>query len=152
MNIRDAFADYAAYHQTKGNKWFHRFGIPLIMLTLLGMLARVGTGKFLGMPTDAAMLLIFVATVTYIRLEWRLAIPMLIVSIAFYLIGAWLPMSVNIALFILGWIFQFIGHSVYEHKQPAFMRNAVHLLIGPLWILNDVIPVVRESGVGSRVS
>ncbi|MEA2416126.1 MAG: hypothetical protein QOI58_2783, partial [Thermoanaerobaculia bacterium] len=81
-----------------------------------------------------------------------LAIPMLIVSIAFYLIGAWLPMSVNIALFILGWIFQFIGHSVYEHKQPAFLRNAVHLLIGPLWILNDVIPVVRESPVGGRVS
>ncbi|MBV8544229.1 MAG: DUF962 domain-containing protein [Acidobacteria bacterium] len=150
--IREAFADYAAYHQTKGNKWFHRAGIPLIMLTLLGMLARVGTGHLLGMRTDAAMLLIFVATVTYIRLEWRLAIPMLIVSIAFYLVGAWLPMSVNIALFILGWIFQFIGHSVYEHKQPAFLRNAVHLLIGPLWILNDVITVVRESRIGSRVS
>jgi len=143
QDIRASFADYAAYHQTKGNKWFHRLGIPLIMLTLLGMLARVETGKILGMHLDAAVILIFLATVTYIRLEWRLAIPMLIVSIAFYLIGAWLPMSINIALFILGWIFQFIGHSVYEHKQPAFFRNVVHLLIGPLWILNDVIPVVK---------
>lgn len=73
-----------------------------------------------------------------------------VVSIAFYLIGAWLPMWINVALFIRGWIFQFIGHSVYEHKQPVFFRNVVHLLIGPLWILNDVIPVVRELGVGCR--
>jgi uncharacterized membrane protein YGL010W len=152
MNIRDSFADYAAYHQTKGNKWFHRLGIPLIMLSLLGMLARVRILTIDGFRIDAAVVLIAVAVIYYLTLEWRLAIPMLIVSIAFYLIGMWLPMSVKIALFILGWIFQFIGHSVYEHKQPAFFRNVVHLLIGPLWILNDVIPVVRESGVGGRVS
>ncbi|HEV7573964.1 MAG TPA: Mpo1-like protein [Thermoanaerobaculia bacterium] len=143
MNIRDAFADYAAYHQTTGNKWFHRLGIPLIMLTLLGMLARLRIVTIDGFRVDAAVVLIAVAVIYYLTLEWRLGIPMLIVSIAFYLIGAWLPMAINITLFILGWIFQFIGHSVYEHRQPAFLRNAVHLLIGPLWILNDVIPVVK---------
>jgi uncharacterized membrane protein YGL010W len=76
-------------------------------------------------------------------LEWRLAIAMLVVSIAFDVLGDWLPMSVNVVLFVLGWIFQFIGHSVYEHRQPAFFRNVIHLLVGPLWILNDLIPIVR---------
>ena len=42
------FADYASHHRTAGNKWFHRFGIPMIMLTLLGMLARVETVEYLG--------------------------------------------------------------------------------------------------------
>jgi uncharacterized membrane protein YGL010W len=144
QDIRASFADYASYHQTKGNKWFHRFGIPLIMLTGLGMLARVRIADVSGFRIDAAVVLIVFAVIYYLTLEWRLAIPMLIVSIEFYLIGAWLPMSINVALFILGWIFQFIGHIVYEHKQPAFFRNVVHLLIGPLWILNDVIPVVRD--------
>lgn len=143
QDIRASFADYASYHQTKGNKWFHRFGIPLIMLGALGMLARVGIVTIQNVRIDAAMLLVAIAVIYYLLLEWRLAIPMLIVSIAFYLLGRWLPMSVNVTLFILGWIFQFIGHSVYEHKQPAFFRNVVHLLIGPLWILNDVIPVVK---------
>lgn len=138
QNIRAAFADYAAYHQTAGNKWFHRLGIPLIMLTLLGMLARVRFGRF-----DAAMVLIAVAVVYYLLLEWRLAIAMLVVSVAFYVAGAWLPMTINIALFVAGWIFQFVGHAVYEHRQPAFFRNMAHLLIGPLWILNDLLPVVR---------
>jgi uncharacterized membrane protein YGL010W len=144
QDIRAAFADYASFHQTKGNKWFHRLGIPLIMLTALGMLARVRLAEVGGFRLDAAAVLIAVAVIYYLTLEWRLGIAMLIVSIAFYFVGAWLPMWLNVSLFILGWIFQFIGHSVYEHKQPAFVRNAVHLLIGPLWILNDLIPVVRE--------
>ncbi|MDP9362487.1 MAG: DUF962 domain-containing protein [Acidobacteriota bacterium] len=142
-DIRASFADYAAYHQTMGNKWFHRVGIPLIMLTLFGMLARVRLVTIGDVRIDAGIVLIAVAVIYYLTLEWRLAIPMLVVSIAFYVIGAWLPMSANVALFILGWIFQFIGHSVYEHRRPAFFRNVIHLLIGPLWILNDVIPVVK---------
>jgi uncharacterized membrane protein YGL010W len=143
QDIHASFADYASYHQTKGNKWFHRLGIPMIMLTLLGMLARVGIATIGGVRIDAGMLLIAIAVIYYLMLEWRLAIPMLVVSIAFYLLGVWMPMSVNVALFILGWIFQFVGHSVYEHKRPAFLKNVLHLLIGPLWILNDVIPVVK---------
>lgn len=141
--IADYFADYAAYHRTAGNKWFHRFGIPLIMLTLLGMLVRVTLFHAGGVRIDAAMLLIAIAEVFYLALEWRLALAMLIVSIAFWFIGAALPLWLNVTLFILGWIFQFIGHSVYEKKQPAFLKNVTHLLVGPLWILNDVVPVVK---------
>ncbi|HJT16857.1 MAG TPA: Mpo1-like protein [Thermoanaerobaculia bacterium] len=133
-DIRALFADYASHHQTKGNKWFHRFGIPLIMLTLIGMLARVPA---------AAIALIVVSEIVYAILDWRLAAIMLVISTAFYFIGAALPFWVNVALFVLGWIFQFVGHSVYEKRQPAFLKNALHLLVGPLWILNDVVHVVK---------
>src|SRR5688572_32799671 len=92
MRIENLFADYAAFHQTKGNKWFHRMGIPMIMLTLIGMLARV---KIID-PVDAAMVLIAASTVYYLTLEWRLAIAMLAVSVAMYFIGRALPMSVKI--------------------------------------------------------
>ncbi|MGZ7080379.1 MAG: Mpo1 family 2-hydroxy fatty acid dioxygenase [Thermoanaerobaculia bacterium] len=142
QQIESLFADYASYHRTRGNKMCHRVGIPLIVLTLIGMLARVSV-RVSDMRIDAAMLLIVAAFAYYVALEWRLAIAMLAVSIAFYFAGRALPMWLNVALFILGWIFQFIGHSAYEHRQPAFMRNLLHLMVGPLWILNDVIPVVR---------
>ncbi|HET7705694.1 MAG TPA: Mpo1-like protein [Thermoanaerobaculia bacterium] len=145
QNIQLLFADYASYHQTKGNKWFHRFGIPMIMLTLIGMLVRVKLG-----PVDAAMILIALASVYYLALEWKLGLAMIAVSVAMYLAGAAIPMAINVAFFILGWILQFIGHSVYEKKQPAFFRNFVHLLVGPLWILNDLVKVV-PSRVESRV-
>src|ERR1044071_9595859 len=141
-DIRSLFADYASYRRTPGNKWFHRFGIPMIMLTLLGMLARVGTHVG-GVRLDAAMLVIAVAEVVYVMLDWRLGAVMLVISVGFYLLGAWMPLWLNVALFVLGWILQFLGHSVYEKRSPAFLPNALHLLVGPLWILNDVVPVVK---------
>jgi len=138
-NIQALFADYASYHRTKGNKAFHRLGIPLIVLSLIGMLARVHVAGRI----DAAMILIVLAEAYYLLAEWRLAIAMLAVTVVFYFAGAALPLWLNAVLFVLGWIFQFIGHSVYEHKNPAFFRNFTHLLVGPLWILNDLIPVVK---------
>jgi uncharacterized membrane protein YGL010W len=143
QTVEALFADYASYHRTKGNKVFHRMGIPMIMLSLIGMLTAVplftiGTVRF-----DAAMLLIALASAWYFVVEWRLAIAMMAISVGFYFVGAALGLWINLALFVVGWIFQGIGHAVYEHKSPAFMRNFVHLLVGPLWILNDVIPVVK---------
>ena len=138
-SIEGLFAEYASYHRTRGNKWFHRLGIPMIMLTLLGMLARVSIAG----GVDAAMIVIGAAGVYYLVLDWRLGLPMIAVTILMYAVGAAMPVTVNAAVFVLGWIFQFIGHSVYEKRQPAFLRNFVHLLVGPLWILNDMIPVVK---------
>jgi len=139
QDIHALFADYASFHQTKGNKALHRLGIPMILLSLIGMLVRVPLVE----GANLAMLLIAAATIYYLVIEWRLALPMLAVSIAMYFLGAALPMWANAVLFVLGWIFQFIGHRVYEKKNPAFFRNFVHLLVGPLWILNDLIPVVK---------
>ncbi|HYS52394.1 MAG TPA: Mpo1-like protein [Thermoanaerobaculia bacterium] len=139
QDIGTLFADYATYHRTTGNKWFHRFGIPLIMLGGLGMLARLALAPYV----DAGTLLIAIAAVVYCILDWRLAAMMVIVSIAFYLAGAALPFWINVTLFVVGWILQFVGHSVFEKRQPAFLTNALHLLVGPLWILNDVVHVVR---------
>src|SRR5207248_8262198 len=83
QDIRGLFADYAAYHQTRGNKWFHRVGIPLIMISLLGLLtnANVTVG---GLRVDLAMLLIVAAEVVYLMLDWRLGAVMLVVSVGFY--------------------------------------------------------------------
>jgi uncharacterized membrane protein YGL010W len=150
-NVEALFADYAAYHQTRGNKFFHRLGIPMIMLTLLGMLSLVPIVDAGTIRLDAAIVLIALSSAWYFVVEWRLAVAMVVVSVVMYYIGAALPLWLNGALFVLGWIFQFIGHKVYEHKNPAFFRNFVHLLVGPLWILNDVVPIVKAAPVGAAV-
>ena len=143
-DIQALFDDYASYHQTRGNKFFHRLGIPMIMLTLLGLLARVdlvGTGT---LHVDLSMVIIVLAGFYYMALDWRLGLAMVAISIAMYMAGAAIPLSSNVVVFVLGWILQFVGHSVYEKRQPAFTKNLVHLLVGPLWILNDVVPVVKN--------
>ncbi len=151
QTVEALFADYASYHQTRGNKLFHRLGIPMIMFSLIGMLTYVTLFDVGTIRIDAAMLLIALSSAYYFIIEWRLGIAMIAVSIVFYFLSAAIPLGLNIILFVLGWIFQFIGHKVYEHKNPAFFRNFVHLLIGLLWILNDVIPVVK-SGTQNRTA
>jgi uncharacterized membrane protein YGL010W len=143
QSIENLFADYASYHQTRGNKNFHRIGIPMIMFSLIGLLTQVTLFDAGTIRIDAAMVLIGLASAYYFIAEWRLGLAMIAVSVGFYFVSAAVGLWINLALFILGWIFQFIGHKVYEHKNPAFFRNFVHLLIGPLWILNDILPVVR---------
>jgi uncharacterized membrane protein YGL010W len=60
-------------------------------------------------------------------------IPMIVVSLPlffFYWRGA-------LTLFVVGWILQFVGHAI-EGNQPAFFKNPVYLLVGPLWLLRRV--------------
>ena len=44
-----------------------------------------------------------------------------------------LPLS--IAIFVLAWIGQFIGHKI-EGKKPSFLDDLRFLLIGPLFVLS----------------
>ena len=49
--------------------------------------------------------------------------------------AAWLATS--IALFVGGWVIQFIGH-YYEGKKPAFVDDLIGLLVGPLFVCAEV--------------
>lgn len=60
-------------------------------------------------------------------------IPLIVISLPlFFYIWRW-----ALALFIIGWILQFVGHAI-EGNQPAFFRNPIYLLVGPLWFLRRV--------------
>ena len=71
------------------------------------------------------------------RLTHSIGIPMIVVSLPLFLLDwRW-----ALALFIIGWILQFVGHAI-EGNQPAFFRNPVYLLVGPLWLLRRAAAVV----------
>jgi uncharacterized membrane protein YGL010W len=129
------FADYATFHGTPGNKACHYVAVPVIVLTLLALLARVEIATVGGFTVTLAEVLIVLSTVYYLTLDLRLALLMLAASIACAWAGRYLPPMVALGLFLGAWVLQFIGHYVYEHRSPAFFRNVTHLLVGPLWVL-----------------
>ena len=129
------FADYAAFHGTPGNKACHYIGIPLIMLSLFAMLGAVPLFAIGAYTVTAAEVLVVLATAYYLSLDAGLAALMLVASVLMVVLGRQIPMAAAVALFVVGWIFQFVGHYVYEKRSPAFYRNLAHLLVGPLWIL-----------------
>ena len=72
------------------------------------------------------------------RLTHSVGIPMIVVSLPLFLFDwRW-----ALALFIIGWILQFVGHAI-EGNQPAFFRNPVYLLVGPVWLLRRAVSVAR---------
>lgn len=56
-----------------------------------------------------------------------LSLPLFIV--AFFVRGLW---PIPTALFVVGWIFQFIGHG-FEGKPPEFFKDPRFLLVGLRW-------------------
>jgi uncharacterized membrane protein YGL010W len=137
--LKAHFADYAAFHGTAGNKACHYVGIPLIVLSILALLARVPLFAVGGFTVTAAEVFLVLVTAYYLTLDTVLAAIMLAASAALLVVGRPLPVAVSVALFVLGWIFQFVGHYVYEKRSPAFYRNLAHLLVGPLWIVAKAV-------------
>ncbi len=74
------------------------------------------------------------------KLTHSVGIPMIVVSLPlFFFNWRW-----ALALFVVGWALQFLGHAI-EGNQPAFFRNPLYLLIGPLWLLRRAAALV---GIG----
>lgn len=68
------------------------------------------------------------------RMCHTVGIPMIAISVLFIPLALWRPRLwfVVAALFIVGWIFQFIGHA-FEGKPPEFFKDWRFLLVGVRW-------------------
>ena len=71
------------------------------------------------------------------RLSHTIGIPLIVISLPlFFFNWRW-----ALAIFIGGWILQFVGHAI-EGNQPAFFRNPVYLLVGPWWLVRRAAEAV----------
>jgi uncharacterized membrane protein YGL010W len=78
------------------------------------------------------------------KLTHNIGIPLIVISLPlFFFNWRW-----ALALFVVGWIFQFVGHAI-EGNQPAFFRNPLYLLIGPMWLVRRALSAL---GLGKRSS
>jgi uncharacterized membrane protein YGL010W len=68
------------------------------------------------------------------RLSHSIGIPMIVISLPLFFFIKWYW---ALALFVVGWGFQFLGHAI-EGNQPAFFKNPMYLLAGPMWIVHRI--------------
>ncbi|HVX96874.1 MAG TPA: DUF962 domain-containing protein [Polyangia bacterium] len=63
-----------------------------------------------------------------------IGIPMIALSVPLFVGAAlWRPLwPVPMALFVVGWTFQFVGHA-YEGKPPEFLKDWRFLFVGLRW-------------------
>ena len=134
--VDQLLGEYAESHRNPTNRIIHKFCVPLIVYSTLGLLWWVH-------PYVAIGSMLF-AVGYYLRLSWPFALAMGVLSglmaWSFPLIpAAWL-LPVMAGIWIVAWVTQFIGHEI-EGKKPSFFRDVFFLLIGPLWCL---APIFRK--------
>ena len=73
-----------------------------------------------------------------VRLSRPFALGMFVMSALMLAVLVAMPpltvLPVSVALFVVAWIGQFIGHQI-EGKKPSFFDDLRFLLIGPLFVL-----------------
>lgn len=146
LTIEQWLDEYDKSHKNRINKILHWICVPLIVLSLLGILWSIpiplGIDNLLFSPNWALVFIVFVL-IYYFLLSVKLGIGMLLVSAAMIIIlealsGLPIPLwLISLVVFILAWTGQFIGHK-FEGKSPSFFKDLQFLLIGPLWLLSFI--------------
>ncbi len=147
------FDKYAESHQNSKNELIHWICVPLIVFSLVGLIWSIpfpylGFLGGLNGYVSWALFLIAFAVYYYFKLSPVLAGFMLLLIVLFvYAILALLnwqhaggPMLWQscLAIFVLSWVGQFIGHKI-EGKKPSFFDDIKFLLIGPIWLLHFLL-------------
>jgi len=136
-------AIYSSYHETTGNKVCHFVGIPAIVWSLMVGLALPGAIAFGNLAITLAHVVVLALLAYYLRLDLALgiaAVAVFTVMLVSALQVAAMPGAWWIALVVFagGWVFQLVGHAVWEHKRPALVDNLFQVFVAPIFLMAEV--------------
>ncbi|MCZ8086065.1 MAG: Mpo1-like protein [Brevundimonas sp.] len=149
------FSTCDSIHRTLANRASHAIGVPLIVTAILA------AKSYLRVPGDgmwhhAIAATLMAALTVAVVLPWLwlagLAHVTLIAtchaaaSATSAALGGWTASDVITATFLLGWVFQFIGHG-FESKSPQLVKRPENLLLGPVLIMAELVPAVRPAAL-----
>lgn len=148
------FAEYSKSHRNATNKLIHWVCVPLIFWAILGFISLVPSPhlciSYFGCISIVSIVTVILITLFYLRLSLLISIIMLtLTAVSEHLIyltninlekQSWM---IYLSVFIITWIFQFIGHKI-EGKRPSFLKDIQFLLIGPIWLLGFIL---KKTGI-----
>ena len=141
----ELLTQYAEYHRDRRNILTHLVGVPMIVFGIGVLLSKPGfmVGTLMLSPAWIAFALVALWYVT--RGELLLGVTVsaataLVLLLAHRLpgggVGPWLGWGLS--FFAAGWIVQFVGH-YYEGRKPAFSGDLVGLLVGPMFVVMEML-------------
>lgn len=139
------FASYSGDHRNPTNQRIHVIAVPAILWSVIALLWCIPVPGTVFRPGAWAALAMFPALLFYYRASRRLGLGMLAMFAAMAALTWWLHailgtrglLVLAIAVFVIAWIAQFIGHKI-EGRKPSFLTDLVYLLIGPAWVLTKL--------------
>jgi uncharacterized membrane protein YGL010W len=139
---------YAHYHRDRRNIATHLLGIPLISLSI-GVLLLSPAWSVAGQTLTLAWAMWALTSLWYLsRGDLLLGLATSVVNGALIAAAHEVPplaqalglavWQAGLGLFLIGWVLQFIGH-YFEGRKPAFVDDVVGLLVGPMFVVGEVL-------------
>jgi uncharacterized membrane protein YGL010W len=143
------FAEYSESHRNSTNKLIHWICVPLIFWSILGFISLIPSKSigfiYIGEISYVSFAAIALVTIFYMRLSFVVSIIMFILMVIMesfayginirFKENSWI---VYFSVFVITWIFQFVGHKI-EGKKPSFLKDLQFLLVGPIWLLSFIL-------------
>jgi uncharacterized membrane protein YGL010W len=133
--MRERLAEYGGFHRSSGNEVCHFVGIPSIVAGAGTLLSLVPLAHVAGYPLTLAEVVAGGVIAFYVVSAHWLGVVTGVLLALLVALGRSVPALVGLGLFVGGWIVQFIGHAAFEKRSPAFLKNLLHLLVGPAWLV-----------------
>ncbi len=129
---------YGSAHQNRTNVIMHIIGVPVIVLGVMAMTATF----------NAAILVALLGAALYMRLDLQLgafaAAALVLLAVGGQAMAATMGTSTaaitGAAMFVGGFIFQFVGHAI-EGRKPALMNGnpVTAMLTAPLFVVAELV-------------
>ncbi|RZP96352.1 DUF962 domain-containing protein [Vibrio vulnificus] len=130
---------YGESHQNSTNQKIHTFAVPGIFFSIVALIWSLPS---LPLPV-LSLNWVWIAALPVWWFYYRLSLSVFLMMLGYTLACIALAWSVEllgmpiaemaVGLFIVLWIFQFVGHKI-EGKKPSFFEDLKFLLIGPVWV------------------
>lgn len=149
--------EYGVSHQTKLNIAIHYICVPVIFLSLIGLLASIPVPEAITGMLPASLapfvhfgtIVIILGLIYYLRLSLVLFFSMLVFSALVLFVIHQIDLlqiaplwSIMLGIFVIAWIGQFIGHH-HEGKKPSFLKDLQFLMIGPAWTMSHLFDALN---------
>lgn len=133
--LRALFEEYEEVHRHPMNRLTHKIAIPLIVFHIVAMLSWIPLGRVGGFELNLAHLAYLAAVAWYLGLSVKLAVVMAVLYALCFPLAAIVSWPVVVAIAVVAWLIQLAGHMVWEKRSPAFVRNLLQALVGPLYFV-----------------
>jgi uncharacterized membrane protein YGL010W len=139
--FRREIAAYANAHRDRVNGWMHIVGNPILFVAVVLPLCLLPVTIF-GVQTNAAPLLVIPALIVWMAFDFGLGLAIAVTSIPLLWIAAAIAGHVSVvavwiiavALFVIGWAMQIVGHKLFEHNWPSLLDDPLHMLMSPMYV------------------
>ena len=131
--VDQLLAHYGESHQHPVNERIHFVAIPLIMLTLIGLMFEIHPAVAYVFLTASMFYYLRLSLVfSMVMAVWTLIMLVLVNAMGEH------RLVICVLVFMGAWVLQFIGHKL-EGKKPSFFEDVQYLWVGPLFVLRPLL-------------